>query len=126
LTSDLYQSLQHLAPTKHHHLQKKDSILVKREHDLGLTHTVPLTSGASSLTHLCLQAKKLKELPSFNPMIDEDFMAAALDEDGRKFKKREESEKEVKRKTKKAEKDAMRELKKDTIQLQIQKDKELQ
>ena len=59
-------------------------------------------------------------------MIDEDFMAAALDEDGRKFKKREESEKEVKRKTKKAEKDAMRELKKDTIQLQIQKDKELQ
>jgi hypothetical protein len=59
-------------------------------------------------------------------MIDEDFMAAVLDEDGRKFKRREESEKEVKRKTKKAEKDAMRELKKDTMQIQIQRDKEMQ
>ena len=59
-------------------------------------------------------------------MIDEDFMSAALDDDGKKYKKREESEKEVKRKTKKAEKDAMRELKKDTMQLQVQKDRELQ
>ncbi len=49
-------------------------------------------------------------------MIDEDFMAAALDSD-EKYKKREESEKEVKRKTKKAEKDAMRELRKDTVQI---------
>jgi hypothetical protein len=60
-------------------------------------------------------------------MIDEDFMAAVLDEDGgRRFKRREETDKEVKRKTKKAEKDAMRELRKDTVQLQVQRDKELQ
>jgi len=59
-------------------------------------------------------------------LIDEDFMSAALDDDGKKYKKREESEKEVKRKTKKAEKDAMRELKKDTMQLQVQRDRELQ
>ena len=58
-------------------------------------------------------------------MIDEDFMSAVLDEDGRRYKKREETDKEVKRKTKKAEKDAMRELKKDTIQLQVQRDREM-
>ena len=99
-------------------------MLVKRDHDQGLTYSIPLSS--FPLTHLRLQAKKLKELPSFNPMIDEDFMSAVLDEDGKKFKKREESEKEVKRKTKKAEKDAMRELKKDTMQLQVQRDREMQ
>jgi hypothetical protein len=64
-------------------------------------------------------------LTSFNPQIDEDFISAALD-DGKRYKKREETDKEVKRKTKKAEKDAMRELKKDTVQLQVQRDRELQ
>jgi hypothetical protein len=71
--------------------------------------------------HLRLLAKKPKELPSFNPAIDEEFMAAALDD--RKYKKKE-SEKEVKRKVKKAEKDAYRELRKDTVQIQVQKAKE--
>lgn len=124
LTSDLYPALQHLAGSKHHHLEKQDSILVKRQHDLGLSHPVPLSS--SPLTHLRLQAKKPKELNSFNPQIDEDFISAALDDDGKRYKKREETDKEVKRKTKKAEKDAMRELKKDTVQLQVQRDRELE
>jgi hypothetical protein len=48
-------------------------------------------------------------------------MAAVLEERPRK---RELDEKEVKRKTKKAEKDALRELRKDTVQIQVQKDKE--
>ena len=65
-------------------------------------------------------------MTSFNPQIDEDFISAALDDDGKRYKKREETEKEVKRKTKKAEKDAMRELKKDTVQIQVQRDRELE
>jgi hypothetical protein len=61
-----------------------------------------------------LQEKKPKELPQYNPQIDEEFMAAVMDE--KKFKKKE-TEKDVKRKTKKAEKDALRELRKDTVQI---------
>ncbi len=68
------------------------------------------------LTHLRLQAKKPKELPSFNPQIDEDFMAAALDD--KTYREKKEDPKDIKRKTKKAEKDAIRELKKDSMQLQ--------
>jgi hypothetical protein len=63
---------------------------------------------------LRLQEKKPKELPQFNPFIEEEFMAAVLDD--RKFKKKE-TEKDIKRKTKKAEKDALRELRKDTVQI---------
>jgi len=70
-------------------------------------------SGAP-LEHLRLQAKKPKELPSFNPMIDEEFMAAVMDD--AKFKKKE-TERDIKRKTKRAEKDALRELRKDTVQI---------
>ena len=73
------------------------------------------------MTHLRLQAKRPKELASFDPHIDDDFMAAVLEERPRK---RELDEKEVKRKTKKAEKDALRELRKDTVQLQVQKERE--
>ncbi len=75
------------------------------------------------LAHLRLQSKKPKELPSFNPAIDEEFMAAVMDDS--KYKKKE-TERDIKRKTKKAEKDALRELRKDTVQIQIQKDKEMQ
>jgi D-ribose pyranose/furanose isomerase RbsD len=50
-------------------------------------------------------------------------MAAALDD--RQYKKVE-SAKEVKRKLKKTEKDAVRELRKDTVQIQLQKNKEQQ
>lgn len=50
-------------------------------------------------------------------------MAAVLEE---KPKKRELDAKEVKRKTKKAEKDVLRELRKDTVQIQVQKEKEQQ
>lgn len=70
-----------------------------------------------------LLSKKPKELPTFNPAIDEEFMAAALND--RKFK-RKETDKEVKRKVKKAEKDAYRELRKDTVHIQVQKAKEIQ
>jgi hypothetical protein len=66
----------------------------------------------TTLTHLRLQAKKPKELPAFNPLIDEDFMAAALDD--KTYREKKEDPKDIKRKTKKAEKDAIRELKKDT------------
>lgn len=76
----------------------------------------------TTLTHLRLQAKKPKELPAFNPQIDEDFMAAALDD--KTYREKKEDPKDIKRKTKKAEKDAIRELKKDSMQLQAQKEKE--
>lgn len=75
------------------------------------------------MTHLRLLSKKPKELPTFNPFIDEEFMAAVMDDC--KFKKVE-TEKDIKRKTKKAEKDVIRELRKDTVQIQIQKAKETQ
>jgi hypothetical protein len=42
-------------------------------------------------------------------------MAAVMDDS--KFKKKTEDEKEIKRKTKRAEKDALRELRKDTLQI---------
>jgi hypothetical protein len=48
-------------------------------------------------------------LPSFAPHIDEDFLIF-----GDKKFKRTDDDKEVKRKLKKAEKDAIRELRKDT------------
>ena len=67
------------------------------------------------LSHLRLQSKKPKELPSFNPYIDEEFIAAVMDD--RKFKKQE-TDRDVKRKLKKTEKDALRELRKDTTQIQ--------
>jgi hypothetical protein len=51
-------------------------------------------------------------------------MAAALDD--KTYREKKEDPKEVKRKTKKAEKDAIRELRKDTQQLQVQKEIEVQ
>ena len=84
--------------------------------------TLTTRQNIETLTHLRLQAKKPKELASFNPQIDEDFMAAAMDE--KVYKDKKEDPKEIKRKTKKAEKDAIRELKKDSQQLQAQKEKE--
>jgi hypothetical protein len=67
---------------------------------------------SASLVHLRLQSKKPKELPSFNPFIDEEFLAPLIEDS--KFKKKE-TERDIKRKTKKAEKDALRELRKDTV-----------
>lgn len=84
--------------------------------------TLTIRQNLTTLTHLRLQAKKPKELPAFNPQIDEDFMAAALDD--KTYRDKKEDPKEIKRKTKKAEKDAIRELKKDSQQLQAQKEKE--
>jgi len=78
---------------------------------------------AAPLEHLRLQAKKPKELPSFNPFIDEEFMAAVMDDT--KYKKKE-TDRDIKRKTKRAEKDALRELRKDTVQIQVQREREMQ
>ena len=72
------------------------------------------------LCHLRLQSKKPKELVSFNPFIDEEFIAAVMDD--RKFKKRE-TDRDVKRKIKKTEKEALRELR--TTQIQAEKEKEI-
>lgn len=58
-------------------------------------------------------------MPTFDPLIEEDFLMT------KDFKKKKPfDEKEVKRKLKRTEKDALRELRKDTQHIQIQRDKE--
>lgn len=55
-----------------------------------------------------LSKQKPKAVPSFAPLIEEDFMP------NKDWKKKKDDEKDVKRKMKKVEKDALRELRKDT------------
>jgi hypothetical protein len=65
------------------------------------------------LTFLHLRDKKPKPLSTFDPLIEDDFLIL----DDWRDKKKPIDEKEVKRKMKKVEKDAVRELKKDTIMI---------
>lgn len=61
------------------------------------------------LTYLHMRDKKPRPLPTFDPLIEEDFL---ISDDWKE--KKPADEKEVRRKIKKVEKDAIRELKKDT------------
>jgi len=72
------------------------------------------------LEYLQLSLQKPKPLPTFEPLIEDDF---SLNDQERKLKKREKMNdpKEIKRKTKAAEKDAVRELKKDTAAIMNEK-----
>ncbi len=97
-------------------INNNKKLLKKRNKIESEEMTLSARQNLTILTHLRLQAKKPKELPSFNPQIDEDFMAAALDD--KTYREKKEDPKDIKRKTKKAEKDAIRELKKDSMQLQ--------
>ena len=74
---------------------------------------VDLQLNSKPLTFLHLRDKKPKPLASFDPLIEDDFLIL----DDWRDKKKPIDEKEVKRKMKKIEKDAVRELKKDTIQI---------
>ena len=76
--------------------------------------TIATNEKEKRLDYLLLQDKKPKELPSFAPFIDEEFMHFR----DKKFKKPVD-EKEIKRKLKRTEKEAVRELRKDTTQIQI-------
>lgn len=79
---------------------------------------VKLAEKREPLTYLELSKQKPKELPSFAPLIEEDFMP------DRDWKRKTLDEKETKRKLKKVEKDALRELRKDTVQVHLQREKE--
>ncbi|CDW89226.1 nucleolar protein 14-like isoform x1 [Stylonychia lemnae] len=73
------------------------------------------------LSYLQLTNKKLKPLPSYAPLIEEDFLLF------KDFKmKKPLDEKTMKKKMKKTQNDALRELRKDTTQIQIQREKEMQ
>eukprot|EP00347_Sterkiella_histriomuscorum_P011158 403373534 len=73
------------------------------------------------LVYLQLLAKKLKPLPTFAPLIEEDFMTF---KDLRGVKKPID-EKEMKRKLKKNQNHALRELRKDTTMIQVQREQEM-
>ena len=63
-----------------------------------------------------MNRQKPKPVPSFAPLLEDDFLIA-----GHWKERRMNDEKEVKRKIKKAEKETMRELQKDTLAIQAEK-----
>ena len=76
------------------------------------------------LTPMALRKEFPKSIPQYDPLIDEEFLLRTK----RRLSDRPvaEQEKIMKRKTKEAEKEAMRELKKDTMVLQKHKQQERQ
>ena len=81
---------------------------------LAKTHVV-------GLEHLRLRIEIPKPLPTYHPNIEDEFLPSKSSAYRRELKN---SEKVVKRKTKKLQKDAQRELKKDTQTIQRQKEEE--
>lgn len=92
--------------------------LNKEIKDLKVGGDLKLVKNPMKLEQLELMKQNPKALPSFPPLIEEDFMP------NKDWREKNIDPKEAKRKMKKLEKDALRELRKDTIQVSIQREKE--
>lgn len=77
--------------------------------------------GSKRLYHLAIREEKPKPLASYYPAIEDEFMPSKVTQ----WRKEQKNDPKVlRRKTKKMEKDAIREIKKDNITLQEQRQKE--
>ena len=79
--------------------------MVKAADDLGILGK-RLRPKAQKLEHLSMRQEKPKPLASYHPLIEDEFLMRV---------KKPLDDKTMKRKAKKAEKDAVRELRKDTL-----------